>query len=60
MVTGFGGVLLWKLWLRKLMEPATGVDVYELVPAFFAAAAACVLISLVARLVKQSSGGDSE
>lgn len=48
-VTGFGVVLLWKLYLRKLLEQSVGVDVYELVPAFFIAAAVAVVVSLLTR-----------
>jgi predicted lysophospholipase L1 biosynthesis ABC-type transport system permease subunit len=64
MVTGFGVVLLWKLLLRVLLERAIGVDVYELVPAFFlAAAAAAVLVSVLSRSgsrpVKRVSRGES-
>ncbi len=49
MVGGLATVFLWKLWLRGAIASATGVDIYELVPAFFVALGAAVLFSLGGR-----------
>jgi len=46
MVTGFLVTLLWKLWIRQRLA-AWGLDLYELVPAFFLSTLAAVLVSLL-------------
>ncbi|MFV1958704.1 MAG: sodium/proline symporter, partial [Planctomycetota bacterium] len=47
MVVGFSTTLLWKLRWREAVQAATGVDVYELVPAFFLALLAAWVFSLL-------------
>lgn len=49
MLTGLGVVILWKVVLREFVAAACGVDIYELVPGFFLALGAAVVVSLAGR-----------
>jgi sodium/proline symporter len=45
MITGFGVTVIWKLWLKGVVASATGLSLYELVPAFAASLLATWLVS---------------
>ncbi len=47
MLAGFTTTFVWKLYARPALKESLGLDVYELVPAFFVALAVAVLVSLV-------------
>ena len=46
MVTGLVVTILWKLWLNNIFKAAAGFSLYEIVPAFFLASLAAVVVSL--------------
>jgi Na+/proline symporter len=51
--TGFAVTVVWKLWIRGAIKGSLGIDIYELVPAFF-------LSLLMIFVVSKLTGSDPE
>jgi sodium/proline symporter len=60
MTTGFSVTLIWKLLIRPALNQTCGLDIYELVPAFFLASIAAVVVSLGTRSKNQDSLQDAD
>ena len=54
MVTGFVVTILWKLYIRGLLNNLYRLDIYELVPAFILATVAAIIVSLCVQQREQS------
>jgi sodium/proline symporter len=60
MTAGFSVTLIWKLLIRPALNQTCGLDVYELVPAFFLASIAAIVVSLGTRSKNQDSLRDAD
>ncbi len=56
MIVGLGTTIAWKMWLKGVFEAATGLSLYELVPAFALSMLATWVVSLVTKAPEVPKG----